>query len=120
VVRITSTKNEHLLSSVRMAHFVAHGSLRLDAVVPEGMNAEGMAVLAAGVPPVPYGTPVTEAYPEGSFVRRLIDLPEVAGALRSLVGPGPDVDHHAVHVRQPREGGAQPLHGDAIIATRRR
>jgi ectoine hydroxylase-related dioxygenase (phytanoyl-CoA dioxygenase family) len=42
----------------------------------------------------------------------------VAGALRSLVGPGPDVDHHAVHVRQPREGGAQPLHGDAIIDVR--
>jgi ectoine hydroxylase-related dioxygenase (phytanoyl-CoA dioxygenase family) len=42
----------------------------------------------------------------------------VAGALLSLVGPGPTVDHHAVHIRQPNEGRAQPLHGDAIIDVR--
>ncbi len=107
-----------LLSSVGMAHFVAHGSLRLDAVVPAEMNAEGMEVLRGGLPDVPYGTPVTDAYPEGSFVRRLLELPVVAGALRSLVGPGPSVDHHAVHIREPREGQAQPLHGDAIIDVR--
>ncbi|WP_369244591.1 phytanoyl-CoA dioxygenase family protein [Streptomyces sp. R41] len=107
-----------LLSSVRMAHFVAHGSLRLDAVVPPEMNAEGMEVLRDGLPEVPYGSPVPDAYPEGSFARRLLELPLVAGALRSLVGPGPAVDHHAVHIRRPREGRAQPLHGDAIIDVR--
>ncbi|MFF4353443.1 phytanoyl-CoA dioxygenase family protein [Streptomyces sp. NPDC001530] len=106
------------LSSVRMAHFVAHGSLRLDAVVPPEMNAEGMEVLRGGLPDVPYGSPVPDAYPEGSFVRRLLELPAVAGALHSLVGPGPSVDHHAVHIREPREGRAQPLHGDAIIDVR--
>lgn len=110
--------NTKLLSSVRMAHFVAHGSLRLDAVVPPKMNAEGIEVLREGVPGVPYGSAVTDAYPEGSFVRRLVELPVVAGALRSLVGPGPTVDHHAVHIREPREGQAQPLHGDAIIDVR--
>ncbi|MFB8179070.1 phytanoyl-CoA dioxygenase family protein [Streptomyces sp. NPDC055966] len=113
-----TTTREHLLSSVRMAHFVAHGSLRLDAVVPAEMNAGAMEVFAAGIPPVPYGTPVTEAYPEGSFMRRLVDLPEVAGALHSLVGPDPNIDHHFVHVREPREGRAQPLHADAIIDAR--
>ncbi len=113
-----TTTGEHLLSSVQMAHFVAHGSLRMDAVVPAEMNAEAMEVFAAGIPPVPYGTTVPDAYPEGSFVRRLVEVPEVAGALRSLVGPDPEIDHHFVHVRAPHEGAAQPLHGDAIIDVR--
>ncbi|WAU81491.1 phytanoyl-CoA dioxygenase family protein [Streptomyces sp. Qhu-G9] len=107
-----------LLDSVRMARFVAHGSLRLDAVVPAAMNAEAIGILGRGVPAVPYGSTVADAYPEGSFVRRLLGVPAVAGALRSLVGPGPRVDHHAVHVREPHEGAAQPLHGDAIIDVR--
>ncbi|MFJ3305210.1 phytanoyl-CoA dioxygenase family protein [Streptomyces sp. NPDC086549] len=109
---------QELLSSVQMARFVARGSLRLDAVVPAEMNAEGLAALADGVPPVPYGTPACKAYGEGSFVRRLLELPQVSGALHSLVGPQPTVDHHAVHVREPEGGEAQPLHGDAIIDVR--
>jgi hypothetical protein len=115
---LEQTTGTRLLSSVRMARFVAHGSLRLDAAVPPEMNAEGMEVLSEGLPGVPYGSPVPDAYPEGSFVRRLLELPAVAGALHSLVGPGPTVDHHAVHIREPREGQAQPLHGDAIIDVR--
>ncbi|WP_327426703.1 phytanoyl-CoA dioxygenase family protein [Streptomyces sp. NBC_01236] len=115
---LEQTTGTRLLSSVRMARFVAHGSLRLDAVVPPEMNAEGMEVLSEGLPGVPYGSPVPDAYPAGSFVRRLLELPAVAGALHSLVGPGPSVDHHAVHIREPREGQAQPLHGDAIIDVR--
>ncbi|MGW4637128.1 phytanoyl-CoA dioxygenase family protein [Sphaerisporangium sp. NPDC004334] len=107
-----------LLSSVEMARFVARGSLRLDAVVPAEMNAEGLSVLADDVPQVPFGTPLSEAYAEGSFVRRLLRIPQVAGALRSLVGPEPTVDHHFVHVREPGGGDAQPLHGDAIIDVR--
>lgn len=63
-----------------------------------------MKVFGAGIPPVRYGTPVPEAYPEASFMRRLVELPQVAGALRSLVGPDPDIDHHAVHIREPHEG----------------
>ncbi|WP_091047077.1 phytanoyl-CoA dioxygenase family protein [Glycomyces sambucus] len=107
-----------LLSSVEMARFVANGFHRMDAVVPDELNAKAIGVFDAGVPPVPYGTPVDEAFPEGSFVRDLIAIPAVAGAIRSLVGPDPTVDHHAVHIREPHEGGAQPLHGDAIIDTR--
>jgi hypothetical protein len=110
--------SKHLLTSVETARFVAHGSLRLDGVVPPETNARALEVLSAGMPPVPYGTPVHEAFPEGSFTRSLIELPEVAGALESLVGPAPTVDHHFVHVREPHEGAAQPLHADAIIDLR--
>ncbi|MGA8116212.1 MAG: phytanoyl-CoA dioxygenase family protein [Actinocatenispora sp.] len=113
-----SPDREHLLSSVQLAHFVAHGSLLLPAVVPEELNAVAVDALTAGIPASPYGTPVAEAFPAGSFARRLIELPAVAGALYSLVGPDPTVDHHAVHIREPHGGEAQPLHGDAIIDTR--
>ncbi|WP_433429568.1 phytanoyl-CoA dioxygenase family protein [Nonomuraea sp. CA-141351] len=114
----TTTTLTTLLTSVQVAGFVAAGYLRLDGVVPDELNDQAIDVLQAGIPRPPYGTPVAQAYPEGSFARRLIELPAVAGALRSLVGPDPTVDHHAVHVREPHEGHAQPLHADAIIDTR--
>lgn len=109
---------EDLLTSVQLAHFVAHGALRMDAVVPDSMNAEAIEVLQAGIPHATHGTPLPKAFPEGSFARRLVELPAVAGAIHSLVGPAPAIDHHAVHVREPGEGSAQPLHGDAIIDVR--
>lgn len=110
--------SSHLLSSVQMARFVTHGYLRMDAVVPDELNRQAVEVLSAGIPAVPYGTALHDAFPDGSFARRLVGIPAVAGALRSLVGPAPTVDHHAVHVREPREGNAQPLHSDAIIDVR--
>ncbi|WP_329126186.1 phytanoyl-CoA dioxygenase family protein [Streptomyces sp. NBC_01465] len=112
------TTSTEPLSSVQMARFVAHGSLRLDAVVPREMNDRAIPILDAGIPAVPHRTPVDTAFPEGSFVRELLELPAVSGALTSLVGPDPTVDHHAVHIREPLNGTAQPLHGDAIIDVR--
>lgn len=107
-----------LLDSKQLAHFVAHGSLRMDAVVPAELNAVAIPALEAGIPVSPPGTPIPEAFAEGSFARELVDLPVVAGAIHSLVGPYATVDHHAVHIRPPRNGAAQPLHADAIIDTR--
>ncbi|MFC8428413.1 phytanoyl-CoA dioxygenase family protein [Streptomyces sp. NPDC057253] len=107
-----------LLNSAQVARFVAQGFLRLDGVVPPEMNAQALGAFAGGLPSVPYGTPVPKAFPEGSFARRLVELPAVAGALESLVGPDPEVDHHALHIREPREGSAQPLHADALIDLR--
>ncbi len=109
---------KHLMSSVEMAHFVAHGAFRLDAVVPDALNERALAAFDAGVEPHANGTPLDTAYPVGSFVRELLDLPAVAGAVQSLVGPNPNIDHHAVHVREPHNGEAQKMHGDAIIDTR--
>lgn len=109
---------KHLLTSVQMAHFVANGSFRMDAVVPAEMNAQAIEVLDQGIPAVPYGTPLAQTFAEGSFVQKLVQLPEVAGAIHSLVGPDPTVDHHAVHIRKANEGEAQNLHADAIIDVR--
>jgi hypothetical protein len=115
---MTHPHYKNLLTSVQMAHFVAHGSLRMDAVVPDEMNQQAIEVLKAGIPAVPYGTPLSETFEDGSFVDRLVKLPEIAGAIHSLVGPEPTVDHHAVHIRKAHEGEAQDLHGDAIIDVR--
>ncbi|HET6856420.1 MAG TPA: phytanoyl-CoA dioxygenase family protein [Streptomyces sp.] len=106
------------LSSVEMARFVAQGYLRLDGVVPQEINEEAIAALDHELPPVAYGTPLSKAFDDSAFIPRLLAVPAVAGALHSLVGPDPDVDHHAVHVRGPHEGEAQNLHGDAIIDVR--
>ncbi|EFL36459.1 conserved hypothetical protein [Streptomyces viridochromogenes DSM 40736] len=109
---------KHLLTSVELARFVARGFLRLDGVVPPELNEEAIATLSTGIPAVPYGTPLAEAFPQNTFIPRLLTVPAVAGALESLVGPDPTVDHHAVHVREPHEGSAQDLHADAIIDVR--
>lgn len=101
-----------------MARFVSQGFLRLDAVVPQEINERAVTALAEGLPNLPYGIPLNEAFAPDTFVHQLLALPVVAGAVESLVGPGPTVDHHAVHVREPHEGEAQPLHGDAIIDVR--
>jgi hypothetical protein len=109
---------KYLLTSVDMAEFVASGCVRLDAVVPEEVNARAVAILEAGIEHHPYGTELDVAFPPGSFARELLDLPAVAGAIQSLVGPHPRVDHHAVHIRSPHGGEAQNMHADAIIDTR--
>ncbi|MEV8374368.1 phytanoyl-CoA dioxygenase family protein [Kribbella sp. NPDC056861] len=109
---------KNLLSSVQMASFVATGAFRMDAVVPDEMNQQALEVLENGIPGVPYGTPLSEAFVDSEFVQRLVQLPEIAGAIHSFVGPEPAVDHHAVHIRKAHEGEAQNLHGDAIIDVR--
>jgi len=109
---------KHLMTSVEMAHFVSHGSFVLNGVVPDALNQRAIDVLDAGIDRFPYGTPLDTAFPTGTFVRELIDLPAVAGAIQSLVGPHPTIDHHAVHIRPPHGGEAQNMHGDAVLDTR--
>jgi len=109
---------KHLLTSVEMAQFVANGAILLNGVVPDELNARAIDVLDAGIPGHPYGTDLDTAYPQGSFVRELLEVPAVAGAVQSLVGPNPRIDHQAVHIRPPHGGEAQAMHADAVIDTR--
>lgn len=116
--RAPGAEQRVLLTSVEVARFVAQGFLRFDGIVGEEINYPALATLEAGLPPLPYGSSVDEVFGPDTLGHRLLGLPKVAGALHSLLGPGPTVDHHAVHVRQPHEGEAQKMHGDAIIDTR--
>lgn len=125
-----------LLSTDDMARFVARGVLALEAVVPDDVNAQAMEelpglfrswlhefrALADDRPadddeaPLPRsGTPLADAYAPESALGRMVRVPAVAGAIASLVGRHPVVDHHFVHLKGPGDLTAQGLHADAII-----
>ncbi len=140
--------NLSLLDAMSMASFAARGFLRLDGVVSDEINAQFLAeagtppqvvpgrklmrtygemLAASDIPEVAAGVPLAQVYPPGSAVARLLDLPAVAGAIRSLVGPDPRFDHHFLHVTFPSAyheaaGGAnvsQHTHQDSTIDPRR-
>jgi hypothetical protein len=140
--------NLPLLTSEQMASFAARGFLRFDAAVPPPINAQflqeagevaepaegvklrrayGEALAANQLPEIAAGTPLCEAYPVASAARRLLDLPLVQGALRSLLGEAPIFDHHFLHVTFPPryhaagggESVSQHTHQDSTIDPRR-
>ena len=126
-----------LLSTDQIASFVSRGFLRLDRVIPAEINAQAMEELPPlfrawldefvgakrdapgesedGSPLPRSGTPLATAYAPDSAFGRMIRVPEIAGAIASLVGNAPVVDHHFVHLKGPRDLTAQGLHCDAII-----
>ncbi|MEQ8857057.1 MAG: phytanoyl-CoA dioxygenase family protein [Pseudomonadales bacterium] len=136
-----------LLTTAQVASFAARGFLRLDAVVPDDLNRAlldqvnhvpasevtsirehyGRVMTGSAIPIVAAGTPLADAYPAGSPLRRLLDVPAVAGAVHSLVGPEPAFDHHFLHITYPpefyRAQGAepvsQPYHQDSTVDPRR-
>jgi hypothetical protein len=136
-----------LLSSAQVASFVARGFLRFDAAVPADINAQflaeagqvaepasgarlgrvlGETLAASDLPEVPAGTSLAEAYPAGGALARLLDLPLVRGAIRSLLGEAPVFDHHFLHVTLPprfhaaaeHDNVSQHTHQDSTIDPR--
>ena len=110
-----------LLKSAQMAEFAAKGLLRMDAVVPDAVNRRfledighvdeddiksvaehfGRIQSSSAIPVVKPGTALRDAYPEGSALDELMAVPEVAGAVASLVGDDCVLDHHFLHVPFP-------------------
>lgn len=134
-----------LLSSLDMARFVARGFLRFDAVVPDEINRAfmqeagdfaapggsirkvyGQALASSSIPEVPAGIPLAQAYPEGSALKALTELPLFQGVVTSLLGKDPIFDHHFLHVTLPPEyhqaaGGeavSQHTHQDSTVDPR--
>jgi hypothetical protein len=106
-----------LLTSQQVASFVARGFLRFDGVVPAALNEQFLdevgrppqpgdnvrqvyakLLSGSGIPTVPAGTPLADAYPVSSAITQLLELPLIRGAIESLVGPAPRFDHHFLHV----------------------
>ena len=123
-----------------MAEFVARGVLRLEAVVPPDINDQAVVELphlfrswvqefsrtSAGVSSEPAsdpdevtlptsGTPLAESYSTQSAFGRMVRVPVIAGAIQSLVGRDPVLDHHFIHLKKAGDLTAQELHCDAII-----
>ena len=109
-----------LLSTRQMALFAARGFVRLEGLVPDAINTRFLAdigdvssnpeslsshyrnIMASSVVPlVEPGTPLDEAYPEEGAVGQLLKVPEVAGAIESLVGGDCVIDHHFLHLTFP-------------------
>ncbi len=111
-------ERRHLLSSLQMAEFVARGFIRFDRLVPDEINRAALREMEEGLPRIPTGTPLSECYPPPSAIGEMLRMPEVEGIIQSLIGREPDFDHHAIHIRRPRERYSQHLHGDSIIDTR--
>lgn len=135
-----------LLNSNDMADFVANGFLMFESVVPEALNARFLSDIGyvedsqikdvrayyrklmstSSIPVVRAGVPLSEAYPEGSAITGILDLPVVRGAISSLVGRAPVFDHHFLHVTFPKrfyEGAgetpvSQHTHQDSTIDPR--
>ncbi|MDA1299797.1 MAG: phytanoyl-CoA dioxygenase family protein [Proteobacteria bacterium] len=130
-----------LLNSTQMAEFAARGFVRMDGVVPDDLNRAFLDELGAGeasepagqyrlarqsgaVPAVPAGTPLANAYQPDTTVGKIVRLPEVSGAIQSLVGTSPLLDHHFLHMTFPPRfmpGGratAQHTHQDSTIDPR--
>ncbi|MBU1376452.1 MAG: phytanoyl-CoA dioxygenase family protein [Alphaproteobacteria bacterium] len=136
-----------LLHAHDMATFAARGFLRMDGVVPDAINAQfmdevgeieppepgrklrrtyGELLAKAGIPEVGAGVPLARTYAQGSAIARMLELPAVAGAIRSLVGEDPTFDHHFLHVTFPpayhaASGGenvSQHTHQDSTIDPR--
>ena len=109
---------QHLLNSHQMAEFVARGFLRFDELVPQDINQAVMDEIDRNaIKGAVAGTPLSQCY-HGTAIRRLLDLPAIAGLIHSLVGADPLFDHDALHVREPNQGRAQGMHADSIIDVR--
>ena len=129
-----------LLTTDQMASFVARGFLRFDAVIPDDINQQALEELprlfrtwldefrgvTGGAAPTDVdtndeyqlprsGTILHQAYAPDSAFGRMVRVPTIAGAIASLVGADPDVDHHFVHIKAAGDLHAQGLHCDAII-----
>ncbi len=113
------TDTERLLDSKQMARFVAKGMLRFDELIPDELNrAAHEEMESTKIERPPAGCPLSECFPSPSAIGDVVRFPEVQGIIESLVGPDPIYDHHAAHIRTPKQDSAQHIHGDAIIDTR--
>ncbi len=134
-----------LLSTRQMASFAARGFLTFEGVIDASINRQFLDDIAevspearnpmahyreimrnSVVPLVNPGTPLASAYPQGSALDRLMAVPEVAGAVQSLVGADCVVDHHFLHITFPKAyypedapPKAQQTHQDSTIDPRR-
>lgn len=130
------------LTTLEMARFAARGFLRFDSLVPAALNeafldeighTETVASVAghyakimgsSAIPVVRAGTPLADAYPAESALARILALPQVAGAIESLVGRNCVLDHHFLHITFPPALTGSPVpaqhtHQDSTIDPRR-
>jgi hypothetical protein len=105
-----------LLTSRTVARFAATGVLLLDHRVPDDLNDHVVAEVLGGRPAE---GPDARSDPDlRAVLRHMLDLPFIRGALDSLVGPSPTLDHTSVHLKAAHDVAGQPLHADGAVNVR--
>jgi hypothetical protein len=144
--RDSATAPVPLLDSRTMARFAARGFLLFEGLVPESINRDFMASIAAyerrenetlmqaygrliaatDIPETSAGVPLDGVFEPGTPLDRLFDLPAVRGIIASLVGASPVFDHQFLHLALPPSAWrpddppqvSQHLHQDSTIDPR--
>lgn len=105
------------LKTTEVARFVASGHLSFHGLIAEDLNREAAAEIRRGGLSVLSGDPqpLENSFPWDSPIRAALEHPVIRGAIQSLVGPAPLVDHADAHIRRPGTASCQMLHADAIV-----
>lgn len=112
--------DKQLLNNTQMAQFVSDGFLRFDAVVPQDLCQASMQEMEEHSIPQTWGDSqhiCTHAFNDawqGFATKQVFDLPIVRGAIESLVGPEPILDHHAIHMVAAQQKRGANLHQDSL------
>ena len=110
-----------LLTTEQMAEFASSGCLFFDELIDEQTNKEFLDDIGhtdidkadsvetynknikatSSIPRIKAGSPLKNAYPVNSPLEKILKNEVVAGAIQSLVGSNPVVDHQALHLTFP-------------------
>ena len=112
---------EKLLTTEQMAEFASSGCLFFDELIDKETNKEFLDDIGhtsadkvdsmqtynknikatSSIPRIKAGSPLKNAYPVNSPLEKILKNEVVAGAIQSLVGSNPVVDHQALHLTFP-------------------
>jgi len=110
-----------LLTTEQMAEFASSGSLFFDELIDKETNKEFLDDIGhtsadkvdsmqtynknikatSSIPRIKAGSPLKNAYPVNSPLEKILKNEVVSGAIQSLVGSNPVVDHQALHLTFP-------------------
>lgn len=121
--------NNYLLNTIQMAHFVDEGYIILEGVIPEHLCHQAIDETREKEAQDAY-TSIREqrhhfSWDEAlqdSVYKEILELPQVAQAIESLVGTNPQFDHYRVHRTQPLTDNAHlnflHYHQDCMVDMR--
>ena len=144
-------KNNFLLTDNQMAEFVSKGYLIFNNIIDNKINKKFLSEIGhtstslnekntdqawlaehyneimktSKIPLVKAGTPLKKAYKKNSALNDVINNPVLSGAIKSLVGDRPKLDHHFLHITFPskyyhdaNQKISQGNHNDCVIDSR--
>jgi len=109
---MSSVEKQHLLNAKQMAQFVTDGYIVLNEVVPQELNEAVYNELRE------YKGSSGRYWLNSENIQKVFNVPQVKGALQSLVGDNPGYDHSAVHITRSKYLKGQTYHADSIIDAR--